>query len=185
MIILQEINILNDKKLATILNLLVLVLIWPFFYLFTEVAEALTAVPVVIGRISLQQGLVFFLSVMLLMSVHELIHGAFFKLFAPSGKVTMGFKWKTLMAYAVSAGSTYNRKETLMIALAPFVLLSLGLTVFLLLGFVSSSLYVLLAAVHAAGCVGDFYYTYLLLGAYRKEDLRINCTETGIIIYAI
>lgn len=87
------------------------------------------------------------------------------------------------MAYATSPGSLYNRMQMLVISLAPFVVISLGLTMLAGLGIMNITLYFMLATMHAASCAGDFYYAYLLLVKFAKENIAVEDTETGLIIY--
>ena len=178
-----EINIMENKKIVWGLNITSFILLIPFFPLFTYLADLVTENL----RNPAERGFDFlfylFPLFILLLCIHEAIHGLFFKLFCPENPVKYGFKWKSLMAYATSPGSLYNRQQFMVIALAPFVLISLALTLGLALGWLSDTLYVVLAACHAAGCVGDFYYAYLLLVKFARADIRIEDTETGIFIY--
>lgn len=90
--------------------------------------------------------------------VHELVHGLFFKLFAPSGaKVTFGANWKAGMLYACAEGIVYPRGRYLVIILAPTV----AVTVLLLAGGALTGHLAagyLLAVVHLSGCTGDWGY---------------------------
>ena len=61
----------------------------------------------------------------ILIIIHELIHGAFFKLFDPKGKVKFGFK--NGVAYATSPHSFYSKGKFAIILLAPFLGISVGL----------------------------------------------------------
>ncbi len=58
-----------------------------------------------------------------------------------------------------------------------FVLISLLLTLLAMLDLLSSTLYMPLASIHAAGCVGDFYIALLLLG--QTEDILVEDTGLG------
>lgn len=184
MTILHELNILHNKKLAIILNLLNIPLIFIFIYFFTWVGNMLGVKFEIVEHTYLS--LIYFLPVYIfLIIIHELIHGLFFKLFSLKNKVKFGFKWKQGMAYAISPGSLYNRKQMLLISLAPFMLISLALTILAGIGIFSGVFYILLSSVHAAGCIGDFYYTYLLAIKYRNQDILAEDTETGLIIYQV
>lgn len=86
------------------------------------------------------------------------------------------------MAYATSPGSLYNRMQMLVISLAPFVVISLVLI--MLVGFGMMNTTLLHAGNHACTtCAGDFYYAYLLLVKFAKENIAVEDTETGLIIY--
>lgn len=115
--------------------------------------------------------LLFFISLIL----HEAIHGLFFKVFGAK-KVTFGFK--NGMAYAEAAGSYFRAWQFKAIALSPFV--GLSLLYFILAQYAPVSA-LLLFALHTSGCVGDFYFIYLLIKF--KETDWIEDTETGINLY--
>lgn len=183
--LIEEINILTNKKLVWGLNITALVLMLPFGFLFTFIA-VITATLITGGAIGQSADLSIFLLLPLyivLIVIHELIHGLFFKLFCPQNQVKFGIKLKSGMAYATSPGSLYNRKQMLVIALAPFVLISLGLLACYALGLLSEASFILIATMHAVSCVGDFYYAYLLLIKYRKQAIRVEDTPTGLMIY--
>lgn len=115
--------------------------------------------------------LLFFISLVL----HEAIHGLFFKVFGAK-KVTFGFKRG--MAYAEASGSYFRAWQFKVIALSPFV--GLSLLYFILAQYIPISAF-LLFALHTSGCVGDFYFIYLLIKF--KEIDWIEDTETGINLY--
>ncbi|RRD32589.1 DUF3267 domain-containing protein [Streptococcus minor] len=178
-----EINILENKKLIWRLNLGAFILLILFVPLFTFMTNLVLAGQLTSATIELQWILYFPLFYILLLFIHEGIHGFFFKRFSPENPVKYGFKWEAMMAYATSPGSLYHRKQFIVIGLAPFVLISLALTFGLMIGWISAPFYILLASTHAASCVGDFYYAYLLLVKFAKVDIRVEDTETGILIY--
>ncbi|WP_413517276.1 DUF3267 domain-containing protein [Carnobacterium maltaromaticum] len=115
--------------------------------------------------------LLFFISLVL----HEAIHGLFFKVFGAK-KVTFGFKRG--MAYAEASGSCFRAWQFKVIALSPFV--GLSLLYLILAQYIPISAF-LLFALHTSGCVGDFYFIYLLIKF--KEIDWIEDTETGINLY--
>lgn len=179
----QEINILHSKKLAIVLNILGILLIFAFGYLFTWLGTVVLRLEFTTERYTMESMIYFLMFYIALIIIHELIHGLFFKIYKPENKIKFGVKLKQGLAYAISPGSLYNRRQMLVISLAPFVLISFALTVLAGFGVLSSGAYVLLAAVHAAGCIGDFYYTYLLAIKHRKINLLAEDTETGLLIY--
>lgn len=185
MMLLYQLDILNNKKVVFWLNILALPLMIVFFLVFSWLAMSLSRVTELSFSISMVEMAVVVLAYFLLLIVHELIHGLFFKIFNPTNKVKFGVKLKAMMAYATSPGSLYSRKQMFVIGLSPFVGISLGLTVMFALGWLSPLLYVVLAAGHAAGCVGDFYYAYLLLIKFGKEPILVEDTETGLLIYKV
>ena len=178
-----EVNNMENKKFVWGLNILAVVLIFPFAYIFGKIGSLLLvdgAQNLEMDLLELWLGLLLYF---LLIAVHEAIHGIFFKVFCPENPVKYGFKWKSGMAYATSPGSLYNRVQMLVISLAPFVVISLVLTMLAGFGMMNTTLYFMLATMHAASCAGDFYYTYLLLVKFAKGNIAVEDTETGLIIY--
>ncbi|HFR3404431.1 DUF3267 domain-containing protein [Streptococcus suis] len=178
-----EVNIMENKKFVWGLNILAVVLIFPFAFVFGMIGSLLIANGSQYWELSVSEVWLLFPLYILLIVVHEAIHGIFFKVFCPENPVKYGFKWKSGMAYATSPGSLYNRMQMLVISLAPFVVISLGLTMLAGFGMMNTTLYFMLATMHAASCAGDFYYAYLLLVKFAKENIAVEDTETGLIIY--
>lgn len=183
--LIQEINILQNKKLAIVINLLGIPLIFVFGYLFTWIGTIVLRLEFTTEQYTMKSFFYFLVLSIVLIIIHELIHGLFFKIYNPENKIKFGLKLKQGMAYAISPGSLYNRHQMLVISLAPFVLISLSLTVLAILGLLSAVTYVLIATLHAAGCVGDFYYVYLLLWKHRGVQILAEDTETGIKIFQV
>lgn len=106
--------------------------------------------------------------------VHELVHAAFFKLFAPPGsRVTFGANWKAGMLYACAEGVVYTRRRYLTIVLAPSVVLTALLLVAAALGSWPVLCYAL-AVLHLSGCTGDWGYAATIM-----SDRRIAyCEDT-------
>lgn len=108
--VIQEINILQNKKLAVVLNVLAIPLWIAFALAFSGLAMLLSHVIPVTDNYTFSgwEGLLFFASFMALLIIHELIHGLFFKIYKPENKVKFGIKWRQGMAYATSPGSLYT-----------------------------------------------------------------------------
>ncbi|HEL9629989.1 TPA: DUF3267 domain-containing protein [Streptococcus suis] len=180
---LYEVNIMENKKFVWGLNILAAVLIFPFAFAFGMIVSWLIANGSQYSGLAVSEVWLLFPLYILLIVVHEAIHGIFFKVFCPENPVKYGFKWKSGMAYATSPGSLYNRMQMLVISLAPFVVISLVLTMVAGFGMMNIILYFMLATMHAASCAGDFYYTYLLLFKFANGNIAVEDTETGLIIY--
>lgn len=108
------------------------------------------------------------------LTVHELVHGLFFKLFAPAAsRVTFGANWGMGMLYACAEGIVYRRGAYLVIILAPTVAVSLLIVITTAL----SGWYVcgfIVFVLHFSGCVGDWGYVRAIVG-----DARIShCEDT-------
>lgn len=98
-------------------------------------------------------GLVVFF--VLILPLHELIHGIVFKLLkAP--KVGFGWTWKGMMAYAYAQKFVINLQELIWVAIMPFTIITSLLIVLLLVFPHYFFAIVLLLLIHTFGCVGDF-----------------------------
>lgn len=177
----KEVNILEDKKIALKLNiygLICLILFLPIFWFISKIIipfQETTALDK-LGILDILLPLIFFF---LLIIIHEGIHACFMKLFDKKGNIRFGFK--NGMAYAASPGSRYSRRQFFWISLAPFILLTLTMTLLLYLGIIDKIFFILMTSMHASGCTGDFYWGLLVIKA-PKEAL-IEDTDVGIKIY--
>ena len=172
--LLKELDFIHNKKVNLALNITAVLLIFPFLALFTWIAILMY------GKGSEVFHFFDLLYLLVLMVIHELIHGFFFKgLGDENTKVKFGFK--SGMAYATSPGSRYSRKRMLVIILAPFFLISLVLTLIYALHILTATSYIVLASFHAAGCAGDFFLAVAILR--QKGDIAVEDTEVGINIY--
>lgn len=117
-------------------------------------------------------GLVF-IAVVLTIILHELTHGLFIRIFGARPK--FGILWKGMMFYATSTGYAFQRNKYLVIALAPFVLISLLLIVgmWLLQGTVWVALLGICGTLNASGAIGDMWITVIVL-RYASEALIID-----------
>ena len=120
-------------------------------------------------------------AVTLSLVVHELVHGFFFKQYAPPGAhVTFGANWKLGMLYASAENIVYTRQQYLVIAVAPsivvtFVLVAIGIGL-------KWPLWTMVAATaHLSGCTGDWGY----IRAIRKDLSITHCEDTswGVAFY--
>lgn len=113
--------------------------------------------------------------------VHELVHGALFKLFAPAGsRVTFGVNLRAGMIYACAQGVVYTRAQYIAIALAPAVVVTGALlAVGAALGWPLWGIVV--ASVHLCGCSGDIAYVDII----RRNPLITHCEDTsfGVSLY--
>lgn len=114
----------------------------------------------------------------ILIIIHEAIHGLTFKAFKPQAQVKYGFK--NGMAYASAPGEMYSKSQFLIVSIMPFFLISICLYILSLFGINNIFCYFLFS-LHAAGCIGDFYYCILLLN--NKKDIFVEDTEKGINIF--
>lgn len=175
----KEFNLLEDKKILTILNIASIPLILIFAVLFI----LLSSLTHDLGKIDTDfSGLELLLGVgilFILVVIHELIHGLFFKVFNPNGKVAFGFK--NGMAYATSPNSFYSKWKFIIILLSPFVFITVALYILMLLGVINAIVFTIFASLHASCCVGDFYMTFLV--AKQAKGVLVEDTDVGINLY--
>lgn len=176
--LIQEMNLMKNRKVILWLNIATLPLLFVFGLFFSFVITLFSHNPTE-SSVLLTDLFIFLFSFFLVIIIHEGIHGFFFKLFNPIGKVKFGFK--NGMAYATSPNSFYTKKAFTLIILAPFLLISLSLTILVLLGILAPITYVALGSIHASSCVGDFYFIWLLIKA--PKSCLVEDTEQGINFY--
>ena len=121
--------------------------------------------------------LILLLSLLAYMVLHELIHGAAYKIMTGE-KLTFGMSWSCAFC-GVPNIFTYKRCALISV-LAPFVIFSLifiPLTVALY--FVDTHYYLLsalLLGLHLGGCCGDLYVSLLLLFKFKNKKLLMRDT---------
>ncbi|MBK8986910.1 MAG: DUF3267 domain-containing protein [Chloroflexi bacterium] len=103
------------------------------------------------------------LGVLLAMGLHELTHGLTMQMFGAEPKY--GILWKGLMLYATSPGYAYPRNNYIVIALAPFVVISTFVIsgMWLLQGTLWVPLFALCGIFNASGAIGDMWMTMIVL----------------------
>ncbi|MBC1288191.1 DUF3267 domain-containing protein [Listeria welshimeri] len=171
--LIEEINLLESKKLIINLNIVAIVIVLVLTVLGLAFSGGFEIANGFAGVIWLCLGY------LLSLVIHEGVHGIFFKAFHPEGKVKFGFK--NGMAYATSPGSFYTKSQFFIISIAPFIVLT-GLFIFLRFLGVNEAVIYLNFALHTSGCVGDFYYCILLLN--RPTGILVEDTEKGINFYS-
>ncbi len=146
-----------------IMNLVGAFLLVPFGGIFFWLAFTLGRLPKSI-ELSSPSGLLIALAVLLLMLVlHELVHGVIMGIFG--ARPQFGMMWKEAMFYATSPGFAYPRRQYLAIALAPLVVISLlaVLAMVLLAGTGWVTLVAFVATFNAAGSIGDLWIATIVL----------------------
>jgi len=95
--------------------------------------------------------------------LHELTHGLVMQMFGAKPKY--GIIWKGLMLYATSPEYAYRRNNYVVIALAPFVFISVlvVLGMWILQGTAWVALLAICGVVNASGAVGDMWITMIVL----------------------
>ena len=170
----------KNKKTGLLLNgvglLLTLVLVVP--------AVLLTDLSALNGEHFLLYDLVFLGSLLSYLVLHELVHGAAYKLLTKQ-KLTFGFSWSC--AFCGVPQCYVSRRIAMLSAAAPFVVFSFVFSAAaVLLHPVSEPLFLLfslLFAIHVGGCTGDLYLIQQLLTRYRHPAALMRDTGPEQWIY--
>ncbi|CQR47146.1 hypothetical protein BN1058_01437 [Paraliobacillus sp. PM-2] len=170
--LIKEFNLLADRKRIIWLN------VWSIIVFLSLLFIGAMYFAIIHISVDFLTILLFFVTFFVILIIHESIHGLFFKLFKPDVKVKFGFK--NGVAYATSPGAIYSKDKFIVICLMPFILITLLLYSFYLSGVNGIFLYFLFA-MHTGGCVGDFYFFYLLLK--QKNSTHVEDTEQGFKLY--
>ena len=97
------------------------------------------------------------------LAVHELVHGFFFRQFAPTGShVTFGANLKLGMLYASAEGILYTRQQYVVIALSPSVVVT-ALLLAIGIGLKWPLWTIVVVTAHLSGCSGDWSYVRTIL----------------------
>lgn len=133
-----------------------------FGFVFFRLAVSLGNLPAQISFGLGEMGAVL-LGVLLAMGLHELTHGLTMQAFGAKPKY--GILWKGLMLYATSPGYAYPRNNYIVIALAPFVVISALVIIgmWLLQGTLWVPLLALCGIFNASGAIGDMWMTMIVL----------------------
>lgn len=102
-----------------------------------------------------------------LITVHELIHGIFFKrVGAP--RVGYGWSWKGMMAYAYAQNYVMTLREVAYVAVMPFLFITAALLIVWAALPQLAITWGTLLFIHTFGCLGDF----VLINFWRKNQHR-------------
>lgn len=175
--LIKEVDLLNNQNLISKLNFASVPILAFFIFLFSLFINS------GLNDLLQQAGIIPFTSSLFILTViimvHEVIHGAFFKLFKPNKKVKFGFK--NGFAYATSPGSLYSKTKFIIIVLSPFVLITAGLVISTYFKVLSPFQFVIISSFHGTACVGDFYWTLLTIKAPKQSV--VEDTDIGISFY--
>jgi hypothetical protein len=98
------------------------------------------------------------ISFFLLVAPHEIIHGLMYKYFG-APKVKYGVIWSKLAFYAIAPNFVVIKKQFMLLAAAPFVMISAALLTMIVYSFGNPFWHFYfwgLFLTHSLGCVGDF-----------------------------
>jgi hypothetical protein len=155
----------TEKPIRVVaLNIVALFLFVVFGIIFFGIAISLGKFPLEsqfsfgLGRISLVIA-----GCLLTLVLHELTHGVAMQIFGAKPKY--GILWKGLMFDATSPEYAYPRNNYVVIALAPFIFISIfvALGMWLLQGTLWVVLLGICGAINASGAIGDMWITMIVL----------------------
>lgn len=175
-------DIFKDEAAMRRLSIVSIIITIPSFLLFFMMdalfRQDIGSVLVGMERFGVIGAILMIIAIMFaVITVHEGIHGIFFKVFAPGGHVRFGYK--AGMFYATAPGGIFTRRQFTVIILMPFVVITAVLI--LLMFTVPHGIYKYLLALHTGACAGDFYYVYLL---YKYRHLEyVEDTDVGMTLY--
>ena len=113
--------------------------------------------------------------VVLSLAVHELVHGFFFRQFAPAdAHVTYGANWKRGVLYASAEGVVFTRRQYEVALIAPTIVVTCGL-LFIGIGLKWPLWTIIVATLHLSGCTGDWGY----LARMRRDPAITHCEDTS------
>ncbi len=177
----------KDTKVGLIMNLIAIGIAIPFvalaFLLILLPGYELRGAP--LGDTSIIPMLVFVLSMIAYIVLHELTHGIAYKLLTKE-KLTYGF---TLTVAFCGVPHIYIYRRTAIIAsAAPLVVFSvifLGLAA--MFYFVNTMMFIVMStlfAVHLGGCCGDMYVILLMLTKFKDKRTLVRDTGPAQSFYA-
>lgn len=160
-----------DKKIGLKLNLIgggITIVIVALAFMMIRPSELLR-------QHSLSRSLLFLGTMLVYIVLHELTHGAAYKLLTGE-KLTFGMS--ATVAYCGVPHIFVYRTAAMISLLAPFCVFSLvfGVPMLLLPEATDRFLCAVLLAVHAGGCVGDLYDTGLYLFRFRSPETLMQDT---------
>ena len=180
-----ELDLAKNQKAAIVLNIAAFPLFVLFGWIFVKVASFIR--PEIVIKLYLTPVtahpivyfLIFFIVVVGIMFIHELIHGAFFWMFTRSKPI---FGLKLLFAYAGAPEWYIPRNQYAVIGLAPIILITLaGFLVILLVPLTVGQLALFGITMNASGAVGDLYVSGKVM--CQSRDVLIRDTGLGFTMF--
>jgi hypothetical protein len=173
---------LANRKLIIGMNAAGVVLLIVFGWLFLGVAALLNPHFFRFGLqifVRILDILSFLITIGLVVVLHELSHAFFFWLFSRE-RPKIGFN--LFYAYAAAPDWYFNRRQFVLIAIAPVLLITTaGIIIMPLVDFLMNVRLVLALTVNAAGAVGDFMVVMWVLG--QPTDILLRDEGTAVSAY--
>ncbi len=157
-------SVTEKPKRVVVMNVLGVFLFFIFGLIFSNVAVGLGKLPLAGGiNFGLREMIFVLIGIIFTLALHELMHGLTMRLFGASPKY--GIIWKGMMLYATSPGYAYPRNNYVIIALAPFILISIlvVLGIWGLQGTLWVALLGICGVINASGAIGDMWITAIVL----------------------
>lgn len=132
------------------------------FLAFAEVVDGMNIIMWVVALILVNVAAVF---------VHELIHAAYFKRYAPDAEMTFGIKDDMILTGC--PGTVFTRSQMFNILIAPAAWMTLVFALAAFLG-APSVLCCLSLFIHLAGCAGDLISAWTI----KQEPRCTHCEDT-------
>lgn len=170
----KHIDITNNRNLVYGLNVGAVIAFLIFLWLFDAIAGSITF------NFSRSYFIWLIVALLVIITIHEVLHGILYKFFQPNGKIKIGFK--NGMLSVSSPKSLYTKRQFAWIAATPFLAISLVLITMYFLGWLPGDIFLALASLHGAGCVCDFYLLWLVVTS--PKYYYISDQVDGIDIYS-
>ena len=167
----------TDVKLGIIFNLIAFVVLAAVMVIAFLPLDINTLLETAKNGIGIVTMLVFIISMLLYIVLHELVHGIAYKALTGE-KLTFGMSWSC--AFCGVPHIYVYRKTALISVLAPFTVFTLIFIPLTVALYFVNPVYYLLSAVifgmHLGGCSGDLYVTFLLLCKYKSPKTLMRDT---------
>lgn len=169
----KQLDLTKNRRALWFLNLAAILSFFLYGWFFTSLAGILRTDMAQIQTVSYPPFLQILITFILVLVLHELIHGLFFSLFTGAAP-KLGFRG--LYAFAGAPDWYLPRGQYLVVSLTPFVIISLaGLLALAFVPLSLVSLILFLITLNAAGASGDLYVSGWLI----REQTPILVNDTG------
>ena len=167
----EKIDLVNNKKEAMLVNILGIVIV--------VVMMAFIPLMIKAGFVRsyrdnlLLSLIVFSVSLILYIPLHEIVHGAVLKCYTDE---KLSFGWKFVYAYCGSKEAVVKRGEYYFVALAPLMVFSFVFIILMALNPSLSFVWYLMEIMNVSGSIGDIYVSVKLC---KKREKNILITDSG------
>ena len=170
----EKIDLVNNKKEAMLVNILGIVIV--------VVMMAFIPLMIKAGFVRsyrdnlLLSLIVFSVSLILYIPLHEIVHGAVLKCYTDE---KLSFGWKFVYAYCGSKEAVVKRGEYYFVALAPLMVFSFVFIILMALNPSLSFVWYLMEIMNVSGSIGDIYVS-VKLQKKREKNILITDSETDM-----